>query len=244
MGWYSGHHRPTSSRDDACRTAIRHRRRRCGSRSASPRRAGGARRGAGRARAADWPARAATPPFRRKRRSDRDLRRQRRHARRCRCRSCCRKRRRPKPRRSSPRTACRPAARRRRPMSALVKTGNELVLIDAGSGAEFPADRRQARRTTWKPPASTRTRSPRSCSPTAMPIICGARSTISTMASAFPNASYVIAAAEWDFWTDPDTPARVPDWLQGHGARQRAHPQTTRRQDRAPQRPATRSRPA
>lgn len=31
----------------------------------------------------------------------------------------------------------------------------------------------------------------------------------------FPNASYVIAAAEWDFWTDPNTPASVPDWLKG-----------------------------
>lgn len=31
----------------------------------------------------------------------------------------------------------------------------------------------------------------------------------------FPNASYVISAAEWDFWTDPDTPAKVPDWLKG-----------------------------
>jgi glyoxylase-like metal-dependent hydrolase (beta-lactamase superfamily II) len=31
----------------------------------------------------------------------------------------------------------------------------------------------------------------------------------------FPNANYVIAAAEWDFWTNPDTPASVPDWLKG-----------------------------
>jgi glyoxylase-like metal-dependent hydrolase (beta-lactamase superfamily II) len=31
----------------------------------------------------------------------------------------------------------------------------------------------------------------------------------------FPNASYVIAAAEWDFWVDPNTPSAVPDWLKG-----------------------------
>ena len=31
----------------------------------------------------------------------------------------------------------------------------------------------------------------------------------------FPNASYVIAAAEWDFWIDPNTPSAVPDWLKG-----------------------------
>ena len=41
--------------------------------------------------------------------------------------------------------------------------------------------------------------------PRLMPIISGARSTISTMAERFPNASYVISAAEWDFWTDPKT---------------------------------------
>lgn len=31
----------------------------------------------------------------------------------------------------------------------------------------------------------------------------------------FPNATYVISAAEWDFWTHPDTPDKVPDWLKG-----------------------------
>jgi glyoxylase-like metal-dependent hydrolase (beta-lactamase superfamily II) len=31
----------------------------------------------------------------------------------------------------------------------------------------------------------------------------------------FPKASYVIAAAEWDFWTNPGTPDAVPDWLKG-----------------------------
>jgi glyoxylase-like metal-dependent hydrolase (beta-lactamase superfamily II) len=31
----------------------------------------------------------------------------------------------------------------------------------------------------------------------------------------FPNATYVISADEWDFWTHPDTPDKVPDWLKG-----------------------------
>ena len=31
----------------------------------------------------------------------------------------------------------------------------------------------------------------------------------------FAKASYVIAAPEWDFWTDPNTAASVPDWLKG-----------------------------
>jgi glyoxylase-like metal-dependent hydrolase (beta-lactamase superfamily II) len=34
-------------------------------------------------------------------------------------------------------------------------------------------------------------------------------------AERFPNATYVIGAAEWDFWTHPDTAARVPDALKG-----------------------------
>src|SRR6516225_4799128 len=31
----------------------------------------------------------------------------------------------------------------------------------------------------------------------------------------FANATYVISAREWDFWTDPTTATRVPDWLKG-----------------------------
>ncbi len=31
----------------------------------------------------------------------------------------------------------------------------------------------------------------------------------------FPNASYVISAAEWDFWIDPKTAEKAPDWLKG-----------------------------
>lgn len=31
----------------------------------------------------------------------------------------------------------------------------------------------------------------------------------------FPNASYVISAAEWDFWTDPNTASRIPEVFQG-----------------------------
>src|SRR5262249_29710812 len=31
----------------------------------------------------------------------------------------------------------------------------------------------------------------------------------------FPNATYVIGAAEWDFWTDPRTPGTLPEAFQG-----------------------------
>jgi glyoxylase-like metal-dependent hydrolase (beta-lactamase superfamily II) len=31
----------------------------------------------------------------------------------------------------------------------------------------------------------------------------------------FPNASYVISQAEWDFWTSADTPSKLPDAFRG-----------------------------
>jgi glyoxylase-like metal-dependent hydrolase (beta-lactamase superfamily II) len=31
----------------------------------------------------------------------------------------------------------------------------------------------------------------------------------------FPNATYVIAPEEWDFWTHPDTPSAIPEAFQG-----------------------------
>lgn len=34
----------------------------------------------------------------------------------------------------------------------------------------------------------------------------------------FPNASYVVPAAEWDFWTRDDVETLVPDWLKGLSA--------------------------
>ena len=75
------------------------------------------------------------------------------------------------------------AARRRRPMSRWSKTGDELVLIDAGSGANFqPTAGKLAE--NMEAAGIDPARSPRSCSPMAMPITCGARSTISTTVSA------------------------------------------------------------
>ena len=35
----------------------------------------------------------------------------------------------------------------------------------------------------------------------------------------FPNASYVISAAEWDFWTHPGHPGARAGLAQGHGTR-------------------------
>jgi glyoxylase-like metal-dependent hydrolase (beta-lactamase superfamily II) len=96
----------------------------------------------------------------------------------------------------------------------LVKTGSELVLIDAGSGP------------TFQPTAGKLTENLEAAgiSPDAITKVVFTHGHADHLWGAiddfgdgerFPNAEYVIGAAEWDFWTDPDTPSRVPDWLKG-----------------------------
>lgn len=97
---------------------------------------------------------------------------------------------------------------------SLIKTGNELVLIDAGSGSNFQA-------TAGKLAENMEAAGIDPASVTKV---------VFTHAHAdhlwgviddfddgdrFPNASYVISPAEWDFWRDPDTPAKLPDQLKG-----------------------------
>jgi glyoxylase-like metal-dependent hydrolase (beta-lactamase superfamily II) len=93
----------------------------------------------------------------------------------------------------------------------VVKTGNELVLIDAGAGSNF------------QPSAG------KLGDHLAAAGIEAAQITkiVFTHAHAdhlwgaidefdeerFPNATYIISNPEWDFWTKPDTIASVPDWL-------------------------------
>jgi glyoxylase-like metal-dependent hydrolase (beta-lactamase superfamily II) len=96
----------------------------------------------------------------------------------------------------------------------LVNTGAELVLIDAGSGPKF------------QPTAGKLSDNLEAAGIDASKIttvifthghadhLWGAIDDFDD-AERFPNAKYVIAKAEWDFWTDPDTPARAPDWLRG-----------------------------
>lgn len=95
----------------------------------------------------------------------------------------------------------------------LVKAAEEIILIDAGSGSNFqPTAGKlgEALETAGIDPASV-------------------TKVVFTHAHAdhlwgaiddfdeerFPKASYVISSAEWDFWTDPNTLAAVPDWLKG-----------------------------
>lgn len=96
----------------------------------------------------------------------------------------------------------------------LVKTGNELVLIDAGSGPNF------------QPTAGKLMENLESAGIAADKIT----KVVFTHAHAdhfwgaiddfddgprFPNANYVISSTEWDFWSDPKTADTAPDWLKG-----------------------------
>lgn len=96
----------------------------------------------------------------------------------------------------------------------LVKTGKDTVLIDAGSGANFQ-------------PTAGKLQENLEAAGIAPDVITKVVFTHAHAdhlwgvlddfddAGRFPNASYVISAAEWDFWSDPKTAETVPDWLKG-----------------------------
>lgn len=97
---------------------------------------------------------------------------------------------------------------------SLVAAGNELILIDAGSGANF------------QPTAGKLAENMEAAGldPAKVTKVVFTHGHADHLWGAlddfddgerFEHASYVIAAAEWDFWTHPDTPTRVPDWLKG-----------------------------
>ena len=96
----------------------------------------------------------------------------------------------------------------------LVKTGNELVLIDAGSGSNFQptagklAENMEA---AGLDPASVTKVVFTHCH---ADHLWGAIDDFDD-SERFPKASYVISAPEWDFWTSPNTVTSVPDWLRG-----------------------------
>lgn len=97
---------------------------------------------------------------------------------------------------------------------SLIKAGDELVLIDAGSGANFQptagklAENMEA--AGIDPGAVTKVVFTHGHADH----LWGALDDFDD-SERFPKASYVIAAAEWDFWTDPNTAANAPDWLKG-----------------------------
>ncbi len=99
----------------------------------------------------------------------------------------------------------------------LVKSGSERILIDAGSGPGFQA-------TAGKLQENLEAAGIPADSITKVVFTHGHADHLWGViddfgdSDRFPNATYVISAPEWDFWTDPDTPARVPDALKGMAA--------------------------
>lgn len=96
----------------------------------------------------------------------------------------------------------------------LVRSGNERILIDAGSGPSFQP-------TAGKLQANLEAAGIAPESITKVVFTHGHADHLWGViddfgdGNRFPNARYVIAAGEWDFWTNPETAARVPDALKG-----------------------------
>jgi glyoxylase-like metal-dependent hydrolase (beta-lactamase superfamily II) len=96
----------------------------------------------------------------------------------------------------------------------LIKTGNDVVLLDAGSGSNFQdtagklAENMEA---AGIDPASITKVVFTHCH---ADHLWGAIDDFND-AERFPKASYVVSAPEWDFWTNPNTAETAPDWLKG-----------------------------
>lgn len=96
----------------------------------------------------------------------------------------------------------------------LIKTGNDVVLLDAGSGSNFQdtagklAENMEA---AGIDPASVTKVVFTHCH---ADHLWGAIDDFDD-SERFPKASYVVSAPEWDFWIDPKTAETVPDWLKG-----------------------------
>jgi glyoxylase-like metal-dependent hydrolase (beta-lactamase superfamily II) len=96
----------------------------------------------------------------------------------------------------------------------LVKSGSELVVVDAGSGANFQP-------TAGKLAENLEAEGIEPAQVTKVVFTHGHADHLWGAiddfddSERFPNAVYVMSAREWDFWLDPDTPLRVPDWLKG-----------------------------
>ena len=99
---------------------------------------------------------------------------------------------------------------------ALVKSGKDMILIDAGSGPNFQPTAGKLESELLvadiDPKLITKVVFTHGHADHLWGVIDdfgdGER---------FPNATYVISAAEWDFWTSPDIATRVPDVFRGMG---------------------------
>jgi glyoxylase-like metal-dependent hydrolase (beta-lactamase superfamily II) len=94
---------------------------------------------------------------------------------------------------------------------ALIKAGNDLVLFDTGSGPGF-----QETAGKLKEALAAATIDPASITKVvythAHPDHLFGTSADGG-ALAFPNAAHYVVQGEWDFWTNPDTPGKMPEQM-------------------------------
>jgi hypothetical protein len=98
--------------------------------------------------------------------------------------------------------------------ATLARIGGELILVDAGSGPNFQATAGRLSQNLEAAGINPETIAKVVFTHGHADHLWGALDDFED-AERFPNASYVIPAAEWDFWTDPETLGRLPDWLKG-----------------------------
>jgi len=96
---------------------------------------------------------------------------------------------------------------------SLIRTGNEVVLIDAGSGAHFQPTAGKLAENMEAAGIDPGTITKVVFTHAHADHLWGALDDFDD--ERFPKASYIIAAPEWDFWTDSNTANKVPDWLKG-----------------------------
>lgn len=96
----------------------------------------------------------------------------------------------------------------------LVKSENEFILIDAGSGPNFQPTAGKLMENLEVAGISPEKITKVVFTHAHADHLWGAIDDFDD-APRYPNANYVISAAEWDFWNDPKTAEIVPDWLKG-----------------------------
>ena len=96
----------------------------------------------------------------------------------------------------------------------LIRTGNEFVLIDAGSGPNFQPTAGKLQENLEAAGIAPEKITKVVFTHAHADHLWGAIDDFGD-GDRFPNASYVIAAQEWDFWRDPATADKMPDWLKG-----------------------------
>ena len=103
--------------------------------------------------------------------------------------------------------ACRNSGAPAQTNAVLVKTGNERVLIDAGSGPNFQPTAGKLQENLEAAGIAPEQITKVVFTHAHADHLWGAIDDFGD-GDRFPNASYVISAAEWDFWTRSATPRR------------------------------------